>query len=109
MCRIDDVLEPTAAAVTPWAARRVRPDWEQLRAATTRPVPFDLSIVAGMPEPAPRYLTHHRGGDSAVAVRGSGHGGEDQAGCVATVTASQVVAPARATSGRPTLGCSASR
>ena len=95
-CRIDDVLEPTAAAVTPWAARRVRRDWEQLRAATTRPVPFDLSMVAGMPEPARRYLTHTIAAGTPlwqsveVAMEG-----KIKLGAWRPFTASQVVVPAR--------------
>ena len=48
---------PVAAPV-PRAARRVREQWEQLCAATPDPAEFDLAMVAGLPEPARRYLTH---------------------------------------------------
>ena len=95
-CRIDDVLEPTAAAVTPWAARRVRRDWEQLRAAATRPVPFDLSMVAGMPEPARRYLTHTIAAGTPLSQSVEvAMEGKIKLGAWRPFTASQVVSPAR--------------
>jgi hypothetical protein len=41
----------------PWAARRVRQDWEDLAAPTEDPVLFDAALVADLPETARRYLT----------------------------------------------------
>ena len=49
------VLTPRSV---PWAARRVRDQWEQLCSATPDPVPFDRAMVTDLPEPARRYLTH---------------------------------------------------
>lgn len=46
------------AAAIPRAARRVRHDCARLGAATEDPALFDPSTVAGLPEPARRYLTH---------------------------------------------------
>ena len=48
---------PTAS-VPPWAARRVRKDWAELCAPTPHPTVFDPAVVAGLPEPVRRYLTH---------------------------------------------------
>jgi hypothetical protein len=45
-------------SVPPRAARRVRSDWAELCAPTPHPARFDASMVAGLPEPARRYLTH---------------------------------------------------
>jgi hypothetical protein len=45
-------------SVPPRAARRVRSDWAELCAPTPDPARFDASMVAGLPEPARRYLTH---------------------------------------------------
>ncbi len=36
----------------------MRDDWAHLSAATVDPVPFDTAMVAELPEPARRYLTH---------------------------------------------------
>jgi hypothetical protein len=44
--------------VSPWAARRVRKDWAELCAATPHPAAFDQAMLADLPEPARRYLTH---------------------------------------------------
>jgi hypothetical protein len=48
---------PTAS-VPPWAARRVRKDWAELCAPTRHATVFDPAVVAGLPEPVRRYLTH---------------------------------------------------
>lgn len=50
--------DPPRAAAIPRAARRVRDDWTWLSAPTEDPALFDPSMVAGLPEPARRYLTH---------------------------------------------------
>jgi hypothetical protein len=42
----------------PWAARGVRREWARLAPAGSPPEAFDVSIVAGLPEPARRWLTH---------------------------------------------------
>ncbi|WP_448615769.1 DUF6544 family protein [Modestobacter sp. URMC 112] len=42
----------------PWAARRVRREWDLLCGRTDGPRAFDPSMVAGLPEPARRWLTH---------------------------------------------------
>jgi len=49
---------PPTASVPPWAARRVRKDWAELCAPTRHPAVFDPAMVAGLPEPVRRYLTH---------------------------------------------------
>jgi hypothetical protein len=94
--RFDDVLEPTAAVVTPRPARRVRRDWEQLCAATTRPAPFDPSMVVDMPEPARRYLMHTIAAGTplwqSVEVTMEG---KIKLGAWRPFTANQVVAPER--------------
>jgi hypothetical protein len=47
----------TTSAV-PRAARGVRQEWDRLAAAGSPPEAFDASMVAGLPEPARRWLTH---------------------------------------------------
>ncbi|MCU1693410.1 MAG: hypothetical protein JWM64_2501 [Frankiales bacterium] len=42
----------------PRAARRIRQTWAELAAPTVDPVLFDPSLVAALPEPARRWLTH---------------------------------------------------
>ncbi|GAB2577661.1 DUF6544 family protein [Microlunatus antarcticus] len=53
---------PTSALLAerpvPRAARRVREDWVRLSEPTLDPPPFDAGMVAHLPEPARRYLTH---------------------------------------------------
>jgi hypothetical protein len=48
----------SVALVPPWAAHRVRKDWAELSAPTPHPAPFDPAMVADLPEPVRRYLTH---------------------------------------------------
>jgi hypothetical protein len=86
---------PPAAAI-PWAARRVRHDWLQLGAATLRAARFDPAMVADLPEPARRYLTH-------VIAAGTSLWQSVQVSMVGQIklrtwcpfTAGQVVAPGR--------------
>ncbi|MDQ1673467.1 MAG: hypothetical protein QOC98_2029 [Frankiaceae bacterium] len=42
----------------PWAARRVRKQWAELGTVSPHPPLFDPAMVAGLPEPARRYLLH---------------------------------------------------
>ncbi len=42
----------------PRAARSVRRDWELLCSSTEEPKPFERSMVADLPEPARRWLSH---------------------------------------------------
>jgi hypothetical protein len=48
----------TTVTLAPRAARPVRQEWDRLRAATTQGDVFDLTMVADLPEPARRWLTH---------------------------------------------------
>jgi len=47
----------TASSV-PRAARSVRREWDLLCSSTDHPTAFEPSMVAGLPEPARRWLTH---------------------------------------------------
>jgi hypothetical protein len=47
----------TASSV-PRAARSVRREWDLLCSGTDQPKAFEPSMVAGLPEPARRWLTH---------------------------------------------------
>jgi hypothetical protein len=51
---------PSATAPTqaPRSARRVGEEWRRLGAATPEPIAFDLAMVAELPEPARRWLSH---------------------------------------------------
>lgn len=48
----------TITSTVPAAAHAVRSDWDRLCSDTTDPMPFDPGMVAGLPEPARRWLTH---------------------------------------------------
>ena len=45
-------------STVPAAARSVRREWEALCRGSESPEPFDPAMVAGLPEPARRWLTH---------------------------------------------------
>lgn len=97
----------------PRAARRVRSEWDLLCAAGPRPELFDPAMLADLPEPARRWLTHaiEVGTELASSVRltMSGH---IRLGAWRSFTAEQVITPsegyiwaARASfSGLPVLG-----
>lgn len=80
----------------PFAARRVQEDWRRLCAATQQPTAFDLTMVADLPEPARRWLTHviapgtplWRSVELSMA-------GEIRLGAWRPFTATQVLAPPR--------------
>ncbi len=48
----------TGSRTAPRAARRVARDWYALSSRTERPAAFDPAVIAGLPEPARRWLTH---------------------------------------------------
>jgi len=83
-----------AVSAPPWAARRVRKDWAELCAPTPHPSVFDPAVVAGLPEPVRRYLTHAIAPGTplwqSVEVSMVGH---IKIGAWRPFTATQVVAP----------------
>lgn len=89
---------PASPAVVsaPWAARRVRKDWAELCAPTRHPTAFDPAMLAGLPEPARRYLTHAIASGTplwqTVEISMVGH---IKIGAWRPFTATQVVAPGR--------------
>jgi hypothetical protein len=87
---------PSAASVPPWAARRVRKDWAELSTPTPHPATFDPAMVADLPEPARRYLTHAIAPGTplwqSVELSMAGH---IKIGAWRPFTATQVVAPRR--------------
>src|SRR5215210_6417569 len=88
---------PLAAEATPpWAASRVRKDWVELCTPTPQPAAFDPAMVAGLPEPVSRYLTHAIAPSTplwqSVEVSMVGH---IKIGAWRRFTATQVVAPRR--------------
>ncbi len=87
---------PPLAAAIPWAARRVRHDWAQLGAATAHAAQFDPSMVADLPEPAQRYLTHSIAAGTPLwkSVQVS-MVGQIKLGSWHPFTAGQVIAPGR--------------
>lgn len=86
-------MTPTAV---PRAARRVRRDWQLLSGSGERPEPFHPSMVAGLPEPARRWLVHAVApgtplwGSVVLTMRG-----EIRLGAWRPFTARQVLAPPR--------------
>ena len=48
----------TSSRTVPSAARHVREEWDRLSAPSDTPEPFDHRMVAELPEPARRWLTH---------------------------------------------------
>jgi hypothetical protein len=48
----------TGLGTAPRAARRVAREWQLLSSPTERPEAFDAAMVAGLPGPARRWLTH---------------------------------------------------
>jgi len=85
---------PAVVAVPPWAARRVRNEWAELCTPTWQPAAFDPAMVAGLPEPVRRYLTHAIAPGTplwqSVEVSMTGH---IKIGAWRRFTATQAVAP----------------
>jgi hypothetical protein len=80
----------------PRAARRVARDWELLSSRTERPATFDPSLVAGLPEPARRWLTHALApGTPLWRTVELSMQGEIRIGAWRPFTARQVLAPPR--------------
>ena len=88
------VTSPPALPAPPWAARRVRKDWAALSVPTPHPSLFDPALVAGLPEPARRWLTHAIAPGTplwqSVEISMVGH---IKIGAWRPFTATQVVAP----------------
>ena len=83
-------------APVPSAARRVRGEWAKLATIGPRPEPFDATMVADLPEPARRWLTHAIAAGTplwpsvVLTMRG-----EIRLGSWRPFTATQVLAPPR--------------
>jgi hypothetical protein len=85
----------TASSV-PRAARSVRREWDLLCSGTDQPKAFEPSMVAGLPEPARRWLTHAIAPGTPLwqTVELSMHG-QIRLGAWRPFTARQVLAPPR--------------
>jgi len=85
----------TASSV-PRAARSVRREWDLLCSSTDHPTAFEPSMVAGLPEPARRWLTHAIAPGTPLwqAVELSMRG-QIRLGAWRPFTARQVLAPPR--------------
>ncbi|HEX2298741.1 MAG TPA: DUF6544 family protein [Pseudonocardiaceae bacterium] len=85
----------TASSV-PRAARSVRREWDLLSSSTDQPKAFEPSMVADLPEPARRWLTHAIAPGTPLwqTVELSMHG-QIRLGAWRPFTARQVLAPPR--------------
>lgn len=80
----------------PLAARRVHEQWERLCTGTAQPDVFDVAMVADLPEPARRWLTHAIAPGTPLwqSAELTLHG-EIRLGSWRPFTATQVVSPPR--------------
>jgi hypothetical protein len=84
----------TVAPTIPREARPVRQDWLRLAAATPDPPVFDPAMIAGLPQPARRWLAHAiRAGTRLWTTAELSMRGQIKLGQWRSFTARQVLAP----------------